>query len=824
MYFRIDGQSQILRVPDSFARLTDVAKNGDMSFEFTYSVSQEKAIQRRATRVVVSVESRSVVRKSLAGETQRGRIDTRAIVDNVRTAVVDAKSAVEQQARHLVARRVSDITVAINNEVVPLLRARVPSSRIPSMNKPRLVLTSASESKRQNDHRPLLHRVANSRIVKDVHHVLSSSMSTSPQALMHDMITRQGIDPTYALSLTPRTATEASTHGGLSNTQRAVELDTDPASQLLNYFLFPPTQGVPPTSTDGIVDTDMSYVIKNVVNDEITIPVTLVLPSRKRSLQGVHVDQLYVTFELLDSATNLPIDAITRVLDVSRHVRIYNTPKLAPSVGFSSSGLSGRINLEIKQRDKGASEVQVYKKAFWIASPETDGYALVGSYALSSNDQSLLVQVDVPKSSPVLYRVIPVGGQSMQGFEFTNVAVKPPRYVPSKAVSFSALQSDTGVQLEIRQIPTSVVAVQFLRWNLTTRERGPTTVGSDIGFIDDSARRADLLSTIDSAVVPDNIYRYQARLIYRDGHTTDVGNVVVDFLKPSPGQVDTRIEGLNVSHDDAPNVTFSIKTSVIDGDIDAVKKMLDAQGLSALFSEDVLKQRDQLRDLIAYNVQRVDLLTGQREDFGIITEPDFNDDTFGKKQAVRRLEHGHRYRYEVYPLLRAPETLFDSYVKQVVDPVTKKPYGFSPAKFLHPFTLKRGVLVTTAGARLRHGMDPMSYGAVGSIATVEVSFDTSTAKVVDPTATAFDRSTSLITWSVLGDIARVDHFVILKQVHGIRSVLGKAHSSFANGSCQYVHELTQHDAGVLQYVIVPVFNDYKVGQEAITNSMVVESP
>ena len=813
MYFRVQDQAQVLKVGEGFAHLAKIAQNGDMSFEFTYTVSQEKVIQRRATKVVVSVESRSVTRKPLLGETQRGRIDTRSIVDNVRTAVIDAKT---------VAQRVSDITAAINNEVVGQLRARVPASQIAALTHPRLVLASASRAKQHNDPRPLLHMVTNSRTVIGAQHALSSSLVVDPQALMHDMITRQGLDPTYALSLTSRASAEVATRGGLTNPQQAIELDTDPASRLLNYYLFPPTHGVAPSTTEGIVDTDMAYVMQEVTDDEVTVPVTVVLPARKRRLQGVTADQLYVRFELLDGATNLPIDSITRVLDVPRHVRIYNTPKLAPSVGCSSSGLAGRINLEIRQRDSGASEVQVYKKAFWTASTATDSYTLVGTYSLTTRDQSLLVQVDVPTNSPVLYRVIPVGGQSIQGFEFTNVAVGPSRYSPTRAVSLSAFQLETGVQLEVRQIPLPVVAVQFLRWNMTTHDRDPVTVGSDVGFIDASVRRADLLTTVDASVTPGNIYRYQARLIYRDGHTSEFGDGIVDFLKPTPGQVDTRIEGLSVSHDEAPNVTFSIKTSVVDSDIDVVRKMLDSQGLLSFFSDDVLRQREQLQDLIAHNVQRIDLSTGHREDFGIVTHSEFDDDALRKKQAVSRLAYGHRYRYEVFPLLRAPETLFDSYVKQAVDPVTKKPYSFSPAKFLHPFTLKRGVIVTTAGARLRHAKDPMAYGVVGSIASLEVSFDIDSAKIVDPTAAAFDRTTSLITWSILGDTSKIDHFVIMKQVHGVRSVLGKTHSSFANGSCQYVHLFTQHDVGALQYVIVPVFNDYRLGQEAITNVMVIE--
>lgn len=821
MYFRAQKQANVLLVDDDFARLSRITDDGSLEFEFTYSLSQCKAVQNRATKVTVTVESRSVSPKHVSGQTQRGYIDTRAIVNGLRTSITHAKTAAEQQMRHVVARRESDITSMINNEILPQLRAKVPPAKIQHLTRPRLTMVSAGSVRQDNDPRPLLQRVAHSRTVIDLQSTLTSSFTVDPQSLMHDMIVRQGLDPSHITNLADRASSEHTTRGGLTTPSGAEERETDPSTRLLNYILFPPTLESVPTTTDDVVDTDMVRVISPVTNDVIGLVVPITVHSSKRRVEGAPVTQLYVTFELIDSHTGLAVDSVAKVLDVAKHLRIFNTPKLPPKVGFAPSSTSGRVNLEIKQVDPGATEVHVYKKSFWVSSPNVDGYTLVGMYPLSCKDQTLLVQVDLPHSAPVLYRIIPVGQQSIHGFEYTNVTVRPARYRPVSSASLVAQQVDTGVRLELRKLPTSVVAVQFMRWNLTTHEKVPVVVGSDVGIIDPASRQADMIATVDSTVSPGNVYQYRARLVYRTGLTIDCGDSVVDFLQPAPGQVDTRIDNVVVSHDVSPNVSFTITTKTVDGDVDAVRQMLSRQGLTDYFNDDVLNQRDQLEKLVAHNVQRVDLLTGHREDFGVLTTAEFDDDSLRKGQAVRPLEYGHRYRYEIYPLLRAPETLFDGFVKTTTDSVTKKPYSYKPAKFKHPFTLSRGVLVSMSGARMRYAKDPMSYGVVGAMASMEVSFDNDAAKVVDQAVSRFDRKTNVVTWNVIGGIESVDHFIILKQAHGIRTLLGKSHSAFANGNCQYMHVTSAKDVGAIQYVIVPVHSDYKVGAEAVTNTIVM---
>ena len=823
MYFRYQQQSQIITVEADYARLANVRDNGDLDFVFTYSLSQQDAITYNTQKLTINVETKNIAAKPLLGNTIKGKIDVRGLVNNIRTAMIDAKSTLQQQQRYIIATRDSDITAKINNNILPQLRAKAPFSTIQTLNRPRLKLVSANSVKQANDPQPVLQMVANSVAVPDVSTVLTGSLGEVPQALMHDMITRQGLDPSYVLSLTPRSRSEDQTHGGLSNPQQALEYTTDPASRLLNFYLFPPSSDLPPTTTDELADSEQVQVLQTVTDDTVTINVPVTIPAAKLFVNGTNVTQVFVTFNLINSNTNLPIDVVTQTLDLSKQLHVYYTPRIAPTVKAAASDISTRVNLEIKQVDPGATEIQVYKKNFWISSTETDDYSLIGQYSLTSRDQSLLVQVDQPTKSPVLYRVVAVGQQSVQGFDFTNVAVKPSRYTPVRAVALTALQVDTGIQLEVRHIPTNCVAIQFLRWNMTTFDADPTIALDDVGFIDDATRLADILSAVDTDVSPNNIYRYVARIMYQDGATTDYGDATLEFIQPSPGEVDTQIANIVVSHDTSPNVTFDITTSTTQTDMDAIKQMLDNQGLTDYFTGDVAAQRDQLQSLIAHSVYRVDLNTGDRVSYGILTVSSFDDNALGKKQAVTPLVYGHRYRYEIYPLLRTPETLLDSYVKQAVDATTKKPYSFSPAKFLHPYTLTQGVIVTTNGVRLRTAKDPMAYGVVGAIASTEVSFDDDTAGIVDLVASVFDRETVVVTWGILGDLSQVDHFIVMKQVHNIRTIVGKVHSEFANGSCQYVHTVTNHDVGSLSYVIVPIYNDYRVGTPATTNTLVIEA-
>lgn len=819
MYFKFQKAGNLLQVGENFARLVNISEHNEYEFEFDYNISQREAIQRAATKVRITVEAQQFAPTLVFDDSDQNK------ALKILTAVRRAKLASVSHKKNVLANRISDITAYVNNDIVTQLTKKVNTSQITALNRPTLKIVKADSIKASNDALPLLHRISNSFIVPNIKHAISASADENPKHLMLDMITRQGIDPSHITKLTSRSSSEYETKGGLLNQQGANESITDPATRLLNHYLFPPEGKLLPTTTDQLFDSEYVTILQNLSSDYITIPVRVVIS--KESLeqqQTASSSTVFVKFELLEAKSNLAIDTVVKELNITKHVRMYHTPKIAPLVSAAVSDSSTRVNLEIKQVDPGATEVLIFKKSIWNSNPDVENYTLIGTYDLKSTDQSLLVQVDQPKHSPVVYRVIPRGLQSMLGFEYSNVVITPSRFMQQRAIALTCEQTPSGIKVSIRKIPPKVIAVQFLRLNTSFFESDYSVVNDEILHISDDVRRFDMLSVVDSGALPGSTYKYAARLIYKNGDQQLAGMAILEFVKPAPGNVDIKIENLVVDHDSGvPNVTFSINTKTIDTDIDAVKRMLTQQGLISYFSNDIQTQRDQLQQLIAHNVTRIDLSTGAIDYFGVITDPNFDDDALRKNQAIGELQYGHQYRYEIYPLLRAPETMFDQFVKESIDVVTQKTYTWKPSKYLHPLALTHGVLVTSDGAKKRYGKDPMIYGIVGAPQYVNVTFDEDTARIVDASVSVFDNQTNVVSWRILGNPRRIDHFMIFKEVHGIRTLLGKAHGEFEYGSCQYLHNVKKPDSGALKYVIIPIMNDYKVGASVYTNTIIVES-
>lgn len=821
MFFRFNRRYNLLDVKDDFAHLRNVLSNGDLEFEFFYHVQPHDAVVHEAMTVRVSVFSRTIKLKPLLENSHTGFVDTRKLISNILQQMPNAKSVIKQQQEFIAASRNSDISAHINNEIVSQLRAKVPARNIQQLFRPVLKLVPTADIKEEADNKPLLTTVAH-QFTTDIDTVNSASIDENPTRLMHDMIVRQGIDPSYIVSLQHRSVPGVDALGGILRPARALEFENSPATRLLNFHIFPPHAQTRPAYSADAQDTTVVQVLTHEPVSSVEIPVTIIMPKQSLKQDGRDNSHFFVKFELINGQTGAAIDTITKSLDTARHVQLYYTPRRPPLVKATKSEVSTRANLEIKQIDPGATAVQIYKKQFFRAVTEVDDYTLIGTYNVKKNEQSLLVQVDLPRNSPALYRVVPVGDQGTQGFEYANVVIRPSHYRPVKSLALTAQPIDIGVRLEARQIPQHVVAIEFKARNVTTFETDFHNIGGDVSLIDDAVRTSDFITLVDRNVSPNNIYEYAARLIYESGTSELTANTVIEFLQPVPGKVDTKIDNLNVDQSGDLNVTFTIITNVVDSNLDVIKALLEKQGIADQFKDDVVREREFLKSLIAHNVQRVDLTTGAREDFGVVTDETFSDVDLRKNQAIQPLKLGHRYRYEVSALIRAPETMFETLVKEKVDVVTKKTYSFSPYKFLHPITLSRGIIVSSAGLKTRYAKEPMAHGGLGAVESIEVSFDSEPARIIDPAASRFDKFLNVITWKVQGSIDAVDHFLIMKDVHNVRTVIGKAHSEFPYGNCQYLHPVSRRDEGSFSYVIVPIFNDYKTGTQVTTNAVVVE--
>lgn len=821
MFFRYNRRYNLLDVRDDFAHLQSIYDNGDLEFRFFYLVAPQDALVHEALTVNVSVLAKTIKQKPLLENTHTGHIDTRKLVNNVLRQVPNAKSAARQRDEFSVVSRVSDISSKINNETIGQLRAKVPAKNIQQMVKPILKLVQSSDIKELGDVKPILTQIAHNSIANiDIIH--SASIDENPTHLMHDMLVRQGLDPSYITQLTHRSIPSVDTIGGILRPSKAQEVENSSVTKLLNFHLFPPITHDRPALTSHVKDGEVVHVLQHEPETLVEVSTTIVIPRHVLRLDGAANFNFFVKFELINGRTGVAVDTVVKSLDISRHTQLHYTPSRAPIVKVSKSDIRSYANLEIKQVDSAAGGIQIYKKNVYRASVDVDDYSLVGTYDLKHNEQPLLVKVDMPQNSVIIYRVVPVGKQGTQGFEYTNVVVKPGRYRQTNSLSLVTQLIDTGIKLEVRNIPKSVVAIELKARNKTTFEKEYRSVGDSIMLIDDNVRSADYFTIVDHEVLQNNIYEYAAKLVYGNGTDDIVGHAITEYIQPLVGKVDTKIDNVVVTYGTEPNVTFNIVTTIIDTHIDVVKNMLQRQDIYDMFKNDVLKEREFIKNLIAHNIQRVNLTTGERSDFGVIDSLSFSDADFRKNQAIGPLKFGQQYRYEVFALLRAPETMFETLSKEKVDLSTKKTYSFSPAKFLHPLALNRGVLMTSQGLRTRYSKEAMSHGVIGAAETVDVSFTNVSAQIVDAAASRFDKFFNVITWKVTGQIDQIDHFIIMKNVHGVRNIIGKAHSEFLYGNCQYLHPISRRDEGSFSYVIVPIFNNYKAGEQAETNLVVVE--
>lgn len=272
--------------------------------------------------------------------------------------------------------------------------------------------------------------------------------------------------------------------------------------------------------------------------------------------------------------------------------------------------------------------------------------------------------------------------------QFSNCILNPTKKLATKNVAISALITKNGVKIEARNIPIDVIAIQFLVRDLSLKEQSYTRLSKPV-LIDDSTRMLDYVGLDYADLTHNHIYEFASLLIHKSGIESNAGSSILEFFNFKNSAVDTTVNDLVVTQTEPYDVQFNIVTLISDSDIDIVKNALSAQGVDQYFSDEILTQRDQLKKLLVHNVKRINVTTGEREDFGIIQGTKFSDLTLRTNQSVKPLLIGHKYVYEIQPLLMPAETMLDAYVKQSIDTTTNRTYFFKPSKFRHPLALEK---------------------------------------------------------------------------------------------------------------------------------------
>lgn len=807
MFYKSPQKQQLLSVHnDLYAQLINFSSQNGINtytFDFTYEVPITEIFKNNAFAVKITVMSKLLTYSKLTSLTSglQGSQQNNEIIKQLNKQIPNIRNVQKQQNEYVVTSKNSDITAYINNSIVNELKQQKNVSNIQTLTTKKLVNKQIQEF---NDKKiPIMN-------ITSYQGESSNNFKQNQQKNMMNMILYDNLDPSYIVSMEHRSITANQTTSGLLRPKRSLSYSTDvsydSASQLLNSYVYS-VNDKKSYSTD--VKNDSLVIQSFESTTKTTYQITERLIFNDVSFKNDNNMNLTVKFELMNNLNGLRMNQVTRQLNLEKHITNYFIPIIPPTVNVIKTPSLSKVNLEIIRRDDKTCKVRILQKTINTTSPTINDYEIFGEFNISSTN--LTIPINVPINSYLLYRVIPIGTNNVLSHEYTNVIVAPDKFYELQNTTLSTQIIETGIQIEARNFSNNVAAIQILVKNKTTHESNWRSVGNVI-LLTDLIKQNNVVTITDTSVKHKRIYEYVVKLIFNNGLSSIVGNSIIEFIKQESGIVDTKLTNLQIVRENNNlNVIFNIKTQLFDTNLNILQNLLKIDEISNFFASDIEKEKSLFKKLVAHNVVRSNLTTGEKESFGVIIGDTFNDNLLRKQNAVKDLQSNNSYRYEVYPLIRSPETLLENYSKEVIDSTTKKPYKYSPIKFQHPITLTRGVLLSEQGRKLLYPQNEISHGIIGNLQTISVSFELPKINLSEIVVSKIDIQTNKLQWSVEGELSQIDHFLILKDSLGIRTFIGKCHSDFEENEIFFMHKLTKNDCGSFKYVVIPIFNTYIVG-------------
>lgn len=820
---------------DLFASLSKIQTSLDetkqtYTFDLNFDVNLDLARRKNTLTVRTTLYSKLLTITQSMVKVTAGKLDAQTVINAIKKQSPNTKNANTEQEKYIILSNKTDLTSYMDNSTIlknvdkPVKRnglgaTRAKTSSPPSQTivKKKLVVKQVDDIKNNADNQPNFNQMIRDITVIDTPDSPGFGSSLIIKSLMHDMIVYSGLDPSTVSGLNHISTTPKLSTGGLLNKIRsdAPNFVSKEQQKLFDQVIQQNVQQIPET-IDDITNTNSVVVLDNVDTNIVTVSNTVTFESTKLYVNGTRTNSIIVRFEALEADTGVVVSSVDARLDLTKHITNYQTPITPPWLRVSSGG--SETTLEISQRDTVAKSVRLFRKVLNRTTPDIPDYSLVGEYPLSNVQKHMTIPVPTPLNSYHIYRAIAVGQNKNLGHDYSNAIVRPKKVYPYHATSLVALLDKQGVQLQLRHIPSDVVSVQFIA--RTYQNKSAWYDVSDVVLITDEIRTSDVYTLIDENVKNNWVYEYAIKLFYFNGNTEQTAYSTITFLQSEEGKVDTKIGGLNVD-DTSINVSFNITTNINDTLLDQIKIMLDKQGLTQYYNDNLLTSREQFKKLIAHKIDRVDLTLGVRETYNVIIDGLFDDATLSTKNAVKPLQQGHQYRYEIFTLLRTPETMLSDLVKTSIDELTKKEYSFSPVTFQHPLVLKNGTLVSNSSLKLNHPEEEMTHGIVGSVESITVNFSANNIQLNNVSVFRLNLDTVWLSWDVSGNIRNIDHFLVMKDVLGARTFVGKAHLESEKASVRFIHNINENDMGQYRYYVVPVFNDYDIGDGVFSTSIVI---
>ena len=530
------------------------------------------------------------------------------------------------------------------------------------------------------------------------------------------------------------------------------------------------------------------------------------------------------------------------------------TPDIKPEM---SSGQNSKnpsvIRLKISQQDDIATSVNILRRKLTDDTTDADyKFREIENVSVSSERGAILyTDRDVSNVHPVAYeyRAIPVGPTGIESPEHTASIVVPgvkpavgisvSRYADiDNNVAISAINMYDRIGVTVESIPDDVVAIRLVKESLVSdsffsnsekRFKPVIPVGESSSIVN-VGKGVTSVTIEDSDVVPEQMYRYKC-ILRRPRYPEIEANEeeLIHYIKPrvrTPVEasiVNPKISGTQAS---GYTVSFQLVADFSDPGLELLGEIFGASGVSGNFIEDIRKNRDQLQEVPAYLVSRVDLHTGKSVLLGLFSPGDFKDDPDLQRKVGAYIVPGRKYRYIAKLSLRPPEAFFKKAVTSI-DVQNKALLGLSETeryevlaqRFLSGFGATSGLASETDLNKFSDLglMGQFELGKTGIELDEEIRVPTPLAKITRVEAVPTKRE-NIVMWKVDGDPFDFDGYLVVLNYMGTRGIIGAVPSRSANFN-HFRDKMYHKELGSLTYSIIPVYNNRSFGKEVETNKI-----
>jgi hypothetical protein len=839
----------IIEVEDNFATLENIFKTssesnglrsqiaeGDMQFVFRYKISQLKAIAENAITLNITIRESGKDRPVIFSAEALADLTGNEIINNLLTFRNQINNINQDDANNFVVKKSSDISSKINNQLISTIKA---GGSITDLGKKRKLSVRKIESNVKNDK-------SKEELVPQISHHSISDIPESrlreglfndgfnARSVYYKLLFEEGISPSDITKLQSRNLSTYEVFQGIVRKNKQPENQGDSLGNVLNHYLFQGQSEVRPKT--------YSTVLEGTIEDIVTVSTKINI----KQSQIVRNTSLIAKFELFKSVplssgknTLIPLETVEKSFDLQKQIDNFSLVEHPPIVSYTQK--SGRVIFSIKQIDKKASRIKIYRKLI-----KNDGvlgtFSEIDTVIASQSKGPVKVEFYASGDDLAIYRFIPVTNYNEElSSEFTDVVVGKKSY-KKKVILIPTLSLKGNVKIEVINHDPNITCARILYRDVTIKQKDFFHI-QNLNFSPNSMASS---ISIKNRLIPNHIYEFTTMIVNASGHEEQSSHsAFLEYLQYEGGSINIKIN--EFLKDDfrflarptaAEVATARPAGSMMNGrtlDLRFIPSIELEQEQNSRFrdqiatfignypdfsSSSINEKRSIFDKIICFQITRYNKTTGDVENLGIVgNNQQFTDSMQSSKFLARNLSAGNEYQYIITPLIRDPESIARSSQTQTEDVETKKKYSYDPTIKLYPEKLKRG---TTFSRNFINGTgrDESIAGKIGYNYSFDVSYKTVFATIEKIFASFIDSKRISVACMINGDENSIDHILIFKEIENVRTLIGKSHCLTSN--INFIHKITKHDIGEISYVLVPVYSDFSVGNAIYSNNLLID--